>query len=458
MKIIKLIKKKYDIVVPSRKVFLVTPVAETGVTIESLKYCIDSGFHNLVSYYPEFNASIIITSPINQFSVKQRKGRIGRIAPGEWYPCFTKDALNYLPMSKIPEILNQELSGIMLSSIIEYTSSNIKSLSNISDIQNDIFKIKGANTIYNIIDKTQEFDINKLDYLTNPSINIYTCSFEKLYKLGFIDYKYDISLLGFLANKFKIYQIEYIKMLLSGFKYGARMHDLITIIAGGSIGELLNKFDKNSKKYYKSFRYKKTDELLHNYIFTDDLLELIYLYNNFKYFISNLLQEECSNTNNNKVDLLSEVQKWCTNKNVNYNKFIMFLEKRDNIFEKFVKLGMDPYYNKLNIKNKLKTLNQLIYSDIFIAIEEIKKIKRCIFDGFYNNLVFLKDKKYYLKKFNFPIIINSKIMISKKFIENKPRILVATNLAFRFDNGEFRLMASSMSPMDCYINIDDALI
>jgi HrpA-like RNA helicase len=64
--------KKFITITPSRKIFLSTNVAETGITIETLKYCIDAGYENLITYFPEFHATIQIVNPINKFSATQR--------------------------------------------------------------------------------------------------------------------------------------------------------------------------------------------------------------------------------------------------------------------------------------------------------------------------------------------------------------------------------------------------
>lgn len=451
----KVSKDSFTIEVPSRKIFLSTPVAETGITIESLKYCIDSGYQNLVTYYPEFNASIICIAPTNKFAILQRKGRIGRIAPGVWHTCFTKKIYDYLPMSKIPSILNQDLTYVILSTIIDKTETKIKNLNSYDEErENEIFEID-LHSKYNIIDKEKEFDINEINYITNPTNNMLSFSLEKLYKLGFINYNYDITLLGYLGNSFKKYKIEYVKMLFSGFKYGARISDLITIMAGEHIKTVIKRYDKDSKIFYKHFRYKNSDEILHSYIFTDDLLELVYLYDKFNLFVGKLLKAKCANIDNDNSDFLDEIEKWCDNMNLDYINFMKFLEKRDEIFSLFIDLGIDPFYDELKSKSKLI---QLIYTDLYVAIGEIKKIKKCIYEGFINNVLYFDDGKYYLKKYDFPVKINTHLMIPKKHLQNKPKMAIATNLFFKMDEkGNFVLNASGISPLDCYINIDEIL-
>ena len=49
-----------------RKIFIATNVAETGLTLSTLKYCIDTGYFNSVEFNPNLGIKLIIQK--NQFA------------------------------------------------------------------------------------------------------------------------------------------------------------------------------------------------------------------------------------------------------------------------------------------------------------------------------------------------------------------------------------------------------
>ncbi len=70
-----------DIVDRDQKVvniILATNVAETGITIDNLKYVIDSGWTNNGYYNPESNVDMLLKGRITGDMAKQRWGRVGR--------------------------------------------------------------------------------------------------------------------------------------------------------------------------------------------------------------------------------------------------------------------------------------------------------------------------------------------------------------------------------------------
>ena len=74
-----------------RAIIIATNVAEASITIESLRYVVDTGFAN-VSRYDNINDTMSINvEPISESSRIQRKGRIGRVAEGTVYYLYGKN-------------------------------------------------------------------------------------------------------------------------------------------------------------------------------------------------------------------------------------------------------------------------------------------------------------------------------------------------------------------------------
>ncbi len=105
-----------------QKLVMATNVAESSLTIDGLKYVIDSG-HELFSYFdPETMGHVLETRLITKAQCLQRRGRVGRTEPGICYHLLTKSQFNSLKEFPEPEILRQDIT-IDLIKIIGQTGS-----------------------------------------------------------------------------------------------------------------------------------------------------------------------------------------------------------------------------------------------------------------------------------------------------------------------------------------------
>lgn len=84
------------------KIIISTNVAESSLTVDGIKYVIDSGRELKSSYDPKFRAKRLDRKMITQAQAKQRMGRTGRTEPGTCYHLYTKDEFDY-QMEKYPE-------------------------------------------------------------------------------------------------------------------------------------------------------------------------------------------------------------------------------------------------------------------------------------------------------------------------------------------------------------------
>jgi len=91
---------KYD-----RILIVSTNIAEASITIDSLKYVIDTGFNLDVSYNYDSDTTNIQVIKISEASRLQRKGRVGRVGDGAVYYTYPKDSrLNIMPTYNICKI------------------------------------------------------------------------------------------------------------------------------------------------------------------------------------------------------------------------------------------------------------------------------------------------------------------------------------------------------------------
>lgn len=98
----------------SRKVIVSTNIAEASVTIEGIKFVVDSGFVKIRTYNPTSTLSSLATVPVSQASATQRAGRAGRTSAGICYRLYPEAAMQRLPLTTPPEITRTDLTTPIL--------------------------------------------------------------------------------------------------------------------------------------------------------------------------------------------------------------------------------------------------------------------------------------------------------------------------------------------------------
>jgi ATP-dependent helicase HrpB len=99
---------------PRRKVVLATPIAETSLTVPGVRVVIDGGFRRAPRLDPASGLSRLVTLRISRAAAEQRAGRAGREAPGVAIRLWSEALHRGLPQADRPEILESELSGLLL--------------------------------------------------------------------------------------------------------------------------------------------------------------------------------------------------------------------------------------------------------------------------------------------------------------------------------------------------------
>lgn len=97
-----------------RKIVLATSIAETSLTIEDVSIVIDSGLARVPVYEPAAGLTRLATVKVSRAAADQRRGRAGRMRAGICYRLWEEAATQGLEPFARPEILNSDLSGLML--------------------------------------------------------------------------------------------------------------------------------------------------------------------------------------------------------------------------------------------------------------------------------------------------------------------------------------------------------
>lgn len=99
----------------ARKCVLATNIAETSLTVDGVKYVIDSGLTKEHQFQAQTGLEALVITPCSRASANQRAGRAGRTGPGLCFRLYTKwSALNEMDESTTPEILRIDLCTVLL--------------------------------------------------------------------------------------------------------------------------------------------------------------------------------------------------------------------------------------------------------------------------------------------------------------------------------------------------------
>ena len=96
------------------KVVLATNMAETSITINDVAFVVDTGKAKETSYDALNNVPCLLPQWVSQASVRQRRGRAGRVRPGVCLHLFPRPLFDRLPAFSQPELLRAPLHSLCL--------------------------------------------------------------------------------------------------------------------------------------------------------------------------------------------------------------------------------------------------------------------------------------------------------------------------------------------------------
>lgn len=294
---------------PSRKVIFGSNAIETGITIHGLKYCIDTGFVKEVMFNPCYGFDLMVDKNVTKANVRQRRGRVGRNAPGEFYACYTKSSYDSFADYPNPDIIKSDISVFVLDLILNETdpivstdvpSTNSNFLRMSTDPSGSQLPMnKRSNNLSGTVQQNntipagsqtyrsdtlectvwmysnRKLQIERVHLLQHPSNDSLSYSLEKLNCLGFIDQDYQLTLFGYLASRLKKLSIELIRMIFAGYHFGANILDLITIAAFITVQTNVH----NAK-------YSPPKQLAGYYTdFKDDFIDYLFMWEDFSHYI-----------------------------------------------------------------------------------------------------------------------------------------------------------------------------
>lgn len=402
-----MVDKKF--VVPFRRVIIATNIAETGLTIPTLRYCIDTGYRLSVEFQPDFGCNLIGVKNITKSSAIQRKGRVGRSAEGVWYPCYTEKTYNSYQDNMLSEILiSNPIENILNILIKEKECEIIDSV----EKESDSFIIHDTNSYYKFVNR-YDTNIMSLDFIELPSISTLSYCMEKLYNLGFIDRHFNVDLLGFIANKIRFISLETIKMIFIGYRYKCSIHDLILMASFIYV---------KKSSLFKQEKIPQIDEIDFSKV-NDELIYCLMLWKQFKKELGKKLHNSIKDPIKNTMDIENKhvlyIDKFNTllrKYNFKFSSVLEIMSIKDQIIDNFITIGIDPYK----------------YKDNYITLDNINNYKLCILDGYKDNLFIYKYTNNYEKVYqNFMMYMRLPSLWGKKV----PQFITTTDYMIKSENG-----------------------
>lgn len=195
----------------ARKVVLATNIAETSLTIDGIKYVVDSGYSKMKWYNPKTGMESLLVYPISKASAMQRAGRSGRAGPGKYFRLYTINSYQEdMEDNTVPEIQRTNLANVIL-----------------------ILKNLGIDDLLNF------------DFLDSPPQELLRKALELLYALGALNQVGELTKVGRQMAEFPLDPMLS-KMIVASDKFKCS-NEIITIAALLSVGNSVFYRPKNKK-------------------------------------------------------------------------------------------------------------------------------------------------------------------------------------------------------------------
>ena len=387
-----------------------TVVAETGLTIETLKYVIDAGWNRAQESYPPYGVGGLITRPAAQSRIKQRMGRAGRLFPGVFLPLYTENVHRALPEQQMPDIVTADLGPLLLTMVLGQR-----------------FATRGR----------AEFRLEAVDMLDPPPVDNLLAALDQVVGLGFasgraalreaprpverragvplrdpppgelVGHGYGLTPLGEAAVLFPSLPLPAVRLLLAAPLWGAAVSDLAAMVGvaavcgGRGFATLLSRPerrkvmtsrapDADARKVLApllaaglpaAFKTPIGQEAAAppaaraaewaRAIMQDDLIEGLCMFEAFRARVAQALTAEPRRFH-------EVVEEWCEAQGVDITALTAIAAAREEALSEIVVAGLNPFWGE-----DLR----LVKAPPEATLARIQALKRCIHDAYRLNLL-----------------------------------------------------------------------
>lgn len=461
-------EKVIQTVPASRRVIIATNAIETGLTIDTLKYCIDTGFVNESQFNPNFGVMALLNKSVTQASARQRRGRVGRKDPGVFYTCYTKPTYDALAPLPFPDIIKADVTTAILDAILNETETKLIEIA-VNDLPTDpdgkrivpvnAFQMNQFDQRWYQLVQVKPFDLSNLIFLQSPAADSFKFALEKLRVLGFIDHNYSATILGWFASKFRKIDIENARMILAGYHHGANILDLITITCFLQAGGFKLGIKRNKYKPRNPLDLDETEvDLYYKLMIADEFIEYLFIWNDFMDFL------EDTNLTDHKHTLLEKITSWAEENQFSPDVMLSVVSARDELITDLLNIGMNPFYNGYGLPRGKYNLTSILSDNLAEGLEEIRKIKKCILEGYRLNLYIWNDAlRSYVSSINYnTVTLDSKILkpvnsTDPEIQQTRPQKIIVNQVMLRPSStkkGMYEFIGSDISVLDGFVEPD----
>jgi ATP-dependent RNA helicase DDX35 len=355
-----------------RKVILATNIAESSITIENIKYVIDSGYQKLTFFDITSGIENSIVCEISKSNAIQRAGRAGRMAVhygdhsiggNKCFRLMTEVSFEALPAYPLCEIQRMDLSYILL----QLKSLNIK-------------------------------DILHFDFLSIPSSSLIIYSFELLYNLQAIDAKGNLTSLGYQMSEMPI-EPKLSKCLLSSLYEFACTEEILSIVSMlcveypfQQLRSIMNKSRSNLNEQQIE-RLKKFEKDYQQFcVIGSDHLTLLKIFQGFQ---ESNYSQSYADGNSLISKILAKAKEIRENLLMILKKIMKKEEQTQQALQSSLLL-MNEVNENDPVKKKRK-LESAARANVMICSvgDDDKTIRKCLISGFFANIAKLSNKGVY---------------------------------------------------------------
>jgi hypothetical protein len=478
---------------PSRRVIISTNVAETGVTIDTLAHCIDTGYYLNAWYDSIFCSEVMTSSPITKFMATQRKGRVGRKAAGKSYRLYTQETYESLLEDQPSKLITSDITISILNLIISETDSKFAEEEfpdrfNENELYDPFIEaseralIERPMTDKTTVEHDNQYTLeetkntrfagkyrvsskdtwgpHKLDLIELPSADSLFTSLDKLLMLGFIDDNFKPTLMGCMAEKLRKISSESIRMIFAGYAYGANILDLITIAAFIEVG-WTNVSKLHRYKYQPRIPINtagNSGKIASKVLWACDFIEYLWIWDDFCAIVEKIIKSR-------KKNVINELLEWAILNKMNFNGLLEVVTRRDELIANFITCDMNPFYNGLGLIRGTYNLARIMSEDSKLGISEITKIKRCLLDGYrmfvcrWNPKIQSYESVYKHIPVHIDHYLTRPITIGDEQV--RPKTLITSGIIMRqkYQSDMYEYISNdAVSVLDGFVSLDESLV
>jgi len=204
-------------------------------------------------------------------------------------------------------------------------------------------------------------------------------------------------------------------------------------------------------------------------LFSDDVLEYIFLWHDFAEQLEGVFGNKTKKTgaaggaSKTTHKASSKLNEWCKEAGINYSGMLAVIETRDELITDMLNMGLNPFYNGPNIPPYSYNLVGMLRKNTEEGMEEVRKIKKCIYEGYRFNLFALRsDLNYYSVHYKYKLAPSSKILsgvdVNRDGERVKPTYIIALNILLQesfYNKGMYEFSSSEVSVLDGFVDVDE---